>query len=192
MKLRPPAPRKPLYSAIAILFATMLCFVPSQALQAQSRAGSRAGSAALVEGSALITGGSAEILSSAASLVVTGVKTSARGVRLVLRPVGAGVSQAAEVSADITVEISLAAWEAARVASRVSGRALETSFVAVGEVLEVVAIHAVGVSGTATVVVGSALVVSGVVLAVIASEALEALLGHQMRPGHQMRHQVRP
>ncbi len=182
MLQRPTTLESPFRSTFGFLLVVTLSLFGAHAAEAQSRVGSRTGSAALAEGSALIAGGSAELLSTAGSLVITGVQTSTRGVRLVLRPVGTGLSHGAELSADVTIEISLAAWDAARTASRVSGRALEHSLVAVGDVLEVVVIHAAGASVGATMVVGSALVVSGMVVAVIAHEGLEVLLGHRVRP----------
>lgn len=164
------------YLAKLLVVAILGAALASPPVLANSQTGSKTVSSALLGESALVVSGSTEILYSSAELVVTNVVNTAHGVRLVLRPVAQATSTAAEVVATVAVEISHAAWQAAVKATKATGRAVEGSLVAVGDLIETVALHAT--VGTSIVVVGAALVAGGFVLAIVAEQDLEALLGH--------------
>lgn len=137
-----------------------------------STTGSRAASELIGEGSLLVVSGTAELLSTGGQLVIDSVTTTARGVRLVLRPVGHSMSAAAEFSAAVTVELSHAAWGAASHGVIASGRV-------VGAALQTVVLTA-GSAATAgsAVVVGTALVLGDLVLGIVPAAELHELMHH--------------
>jgi hypothetical protein len=125
----------------------------------------------------LVASGAAELLSTGAELAVVAVRKTARGVELVLRPVGAAVSTATELSATVTVEVSAAAWEAAVQAAR----AIEASATFAGGVVVAVPLMASVAAGAAgAAVVGTALVVGEVVIGIVAGDALGGMLGREV------------
>lgn len=166
----------------ALLAAVLAVAVPLAASPAgaQSQVGSRTASSLLSGGSALVVAGSTEILSGGGELVITSVEASAHGVRLVLRPVANAASQAGELAAYVTVEISQAAWEAATSAARAGARGLEASAIVAGHLVEAVALHGSEAgSAAAGSAVGVALVIGEVVVGIVAEAELAAMMGHR-------------
>ena len=170
------ASSRPVLWPLAVL-AVAAILVASPA-SAQSRGGSRTGSALLGGGSELVVAGSVEMLHGGAELVVTSVETTAEGVRLVLSPVAHAASQSLEVSAEVVVEVSLEAWEAALSARRAAASGLELSAIVAGELVEAVALHGAVAGAGGTSVLGLALVIGDVVLGIVAHDELQSLVGH--------------
>lgn len=173
-------PSTGLRSALLAGVVTVLVALSASPAAAQSQVGSQTASSLLGGGSALVVAGSTEVLSGGGELVIASVETTAHGVRLVLRPVANAASQAGELAAYVTVEISQAAWEAAASAARAGGRGLEASAVAAGHLVEAVALHGSEV-GSAAVgsALGVALVIGDVVVGIVAEEELAAMMGHR-------------
>lgn len=167
-----PAPlflRAALITALAMTGATLPAFGEPAA---SSTAGSRAASELIGEGSLLVVSGTAELLATGGELVLDSVTTTARGVQLVLRPVGHAVSATAEVSAAVTVELSHTAWSAAGHGVQASGRA-------VGSAVQTVVLTAGSVAATGSaVVVGTALVLGDLVLGIVPAAELAELMHH--------------
>lgn len=171
----------------AILWIAAGLFSAGLATQAtaQSRAGSRAASDLLAGGSELIAAGSVELLQGGAELVVTSAVATGNKVQLVVAPVAGGVSQAADFSRTLTIEISLQGWEMLR-SSAVNGSVIASELSAViGSAVESVALTtSAGAVDASTVaasaaVLGYVLSVEGVVIGVVPLPALERLLGHR-------------
>lgn len=161
----------------APVLAGALFFAPLAPLPAQSRAASRAASNLLGGGSIEIVGGSAEIFSGAAQLVIVSIEATARGVRLVLRPVAGAASHATELSAAVTIEIAQAAWEAAVSAAKASGRAAKESALVVGGIVQTVVLTG-ALAASAAGALGTALVVGDIVIGLVSGPYLAAMIGH--------------
>lgn len=159
-----------------LVFGLVLALAAAPSIaRPQSLAGSRAASEMIAEGSVLVASGTAELLSTGAELAVVSARKSGRGIELVLRPVAGAASAAAELSATVTVEVSAAAWEAAVEAASASGRAMEASGRLAGGLVVAVPL-ATSAAATASVI-GTALVVSDVVVGIVAEEELAGLIG---------------